>query len=162
MAHDPSVRVTLRNAYINGLSLEVAAIKAGIPYRTARNWFKEAREAGDNWDSHQGATLLAAGGGMEQAIARMTAAIIRKGEATIEMLEAAPGLDPLVVTQAIASLADSLNKTANIARKGMPEADALANENATVKALADLFIRLHPKSADLMLAVVEAWANGQR
>lgn len=162
MAHDPQVRAALKAAYLGGLGLEIAAAKAGVPYGTARNWFREAKAGGDDWDKFRNANLLMAGGGMEQAIGRVVAAVVLEAESAIEHLKSADGLDPLSRTQAIASLTDSLNKAANVARKGMPEADALAIENGAIKALADLFIRLHPKAADLMLATVEAWANGRR
>jgi hypothetical protein len=162
MAHDPQVRATLKAAYMGGLGLEVAADKAGVPYGTARNWQREAKVAGDDWDKFRNANLLMAGGGMEQAIGRVVAAVILEAESAIEHLKNTENLDPLSRTQAIASLTDSLNKAANVARKGMPEADQLAIENNAVKALADLFIRLHPKSAEFMLSTVEAWAHGTR
>lgn len=162
MAHDPQVRAALKAAYMGGLGLEVAAEKAGVPYATARNWQRAALADGDNWDKFRNANLLMAGGGMEQAIGRVVAAVILEAETTLDHLRNSADLDPLARTQAIASLTDSLSKAANVARKGMPEADALANENATVKALADLFIRLHPADAGKILAVVEAWAHGTR
>ncbi len=162
MAHDPAVRAALKAAYLGGLGLEVAADKAGVPYATARNWFRAAREEGDDWDKFRNANLLMAGGSLEQAIGRVVAAVVLESETTLEHLRANVELDALSRTQAIASLTDSLSKAANVARKGMPEADALANENATVKGLADLFIRLHPAEAGKMLAAVEAWAHGER
>lgn len=162
MAHDPQVKAALKAAYMGGLSLEVAADKAGVPYGTARNWQREARVNGDDWDKFRNANLLMSGGGMEQAIGRVVAAVVLEAESTIDHLKNATDLDPLSRTQAIASLTDSLNKAANVARKGMPEADALAIENNAIKALADLFCRRHPKLSNEMLATVEAWANGQR
>lgn len=162
MAHDPQVKAALKAAYMGGLGLEIAAEKAGVPYATARNWQRTAKSEGDDWDKFRNANLLMAGGGLEQAIGRVVAAVVLEAESTIDHLRSADDLDPLSRTQAIASLTDSLNKAANVARKGMPEADALAIENGAVKALADLFIRLHPKAAEQMLATVESWANGQR
>lgn len=166
MAHGPEVRQALKAAYLSGLGLEVAADRAGVKYGTARNWFREAKAAGEDWDKFRTANLnaglIVAGGTIEQTIGRVVAAVVLEAEATVEHLRLTTELDPLVRTQAIASLTDSLNKAANIARKGMPEADKLATVNETIKGLADLFMRLNPKHPELMLAAVEAWANGQR
>lgn len=166
MAHGPEVHQALKSAYLSGLGLEIAAEKAGVPYATARNWFREAKAAGEDWDKFRAANLnaglIVAGGTMEQAIGRVVAGVILEAEATVEHIRLSTELDPLVRTQAIASLTDSLNKAANIARKGMPEADKLATVNETIKGLADLFLRMHPADAGKMLSVVEAWAGGQR
>ena len=162
MAHGPEVRAALKAAYIGGLGLEVAAGRAGVPYATARNWFATAKKAGDDWDKFRNANLLMAGGGIENAIGRVVAQVICEAETTLEHLKADADIDPLARTQAIASLTDSLSKAANVARKGMPEADQLALENGAIKALTDLFCRMHPLLSEKMLATVEAWANGQR
>ena len=166
MAHGPEYLQALKSAYLSGLGLEIAAEKAGIPYATARNWYRKAKAGGEDWDKFRAANLnaglIVAGGTIEQTIGRVVAAVVLEAESTVEHLRVTTELDPLVRTQAIASLTDSLNKAANIARKGMPEADKLATVNETIKGLADLFIRLHPKHPELMLSAVEAWANGTR
>ncbi|MFZ4537832.1 DUF1804 family protein [Propionivibrio sp.] len=166
MAHGPEYLAALKSGYLAGLGLEIAAEKAGIPYATARNWYRKAKAEGQDWDKFRAANLnaglIVAGGTMEQAIGRVVAAVILEAEATVEHLHVTEELDPLVRTQAIASLTDSLNKAANIARKGMPEADKLATINETIKGVADLFIRLHPSDAGKMVAVIEAWAGGAR
>ena len=162
MAHDPQVRAALKAAYLGGLGLEIAADKAGVPYATARNWYRAALADGDNWDKFRNANLLMSGGGLEHAIGRVVASVVLEAETTLEHLRGNAEIDPLQRTQAIASLTDSLAKAANVARKGMPEADALAQENSTVKALTDLFIRQHPAAAGQMLATLDAWAGGQR
>ena len=74
MAHPPEKRMELRTAYIGGLPLEAAADKAGVPYATARNWFIAARKEGDDWDKFRAASLIVAGGGIEQAMGRIIAA----------------------------------------------------------------------------------------
>ena len=160
MAHPPEKRMELRAAYIGGLPLEAAADKAGVPYATARNWFITARKEGDDWDKFRAASLIVAGGGIEQAMGRIIAAGLMRCEALLERV--AETEDPMSAVQAMATLGDTVAKLKAAGKGMMPEADQLAIENGAIKAMADLFIRQHPKSAEQMLATVEAWANGQR
>lgn len=164
MAHPPEKRAELRAAYIGGLPLEAAADKTGVPYATARNWFRAAREAGDDWDKFRAASLIVAGGGIEQAMGRIIAAGLLRCEALIEQIAEGgeDAMSPAEAVKAMATLGDTVAKLKAAARGMMPEADQLAIENGAVKALADLFIKQHPAAADLMLQTVEAWANGQR
>lgn len=160
MAHPPEKRMELRTAYIGGLPLESAADKAGVPYATARNWFRSAREDGDDWDKFRAASLIVAGGGIEQAMGRIIAAGLMRCEALLEKI--AESEDVANGLQAMATLGDTVAKLKAAGKGMMPEADQLAIENGAIKAFADLAIKLHPKTADQVLATVEAWANGQR
>ena len=160
MAHPPERRVALRSAYIGGLPLEQAADKAGVPYATARNWFREARDGGDDWDKFRAASLIVAGGGIEQAMARIIAAGLMRCEALLDQI--AVSQDVATAMQAMATLGDTVAKLKAAGKGMMPEADQLAIENGAIKAFADLMIKLHPKTAEQVLSTVEAWANGQR
>lgn len=161
MARPPEERMKLRTAYIGGLPLEAAADKAGVPYATARNWFRAAREEGDDWDKFRAASLIVAGGGIEQAMGRIIAAGLMRCEALLERLES-PEIPPGEAVKSMATLGDTVAKLKAAGKGMMPEADQLAIETGAIKAVADLFIRLHPKMADQMVSTVEAWANGQR
>lgn len=160
MARPPEERMKLRTAYIGGLPLEAAAGTANVPYATARNWFRAAREEGDDWDKFRAASLIVAGGGIEQAMGRIIAAGLMRCEALLERVGESE--DPFVAVSAMATLGDTVAKLKAAGKGMMPEADQLAIENSAIKAVSDLFIRLHPKSAEQMLSTVEAWANGQR
>lgn len=160
MAHPPETRQKLRTAYIGGLSLEIASAQAGVPYATARRWFTDAKAGGDDWDKFRAASLIVAGGGIEQAMARIVAAGLMRCEALLEVLGTMD--DPEAQVKAVATLGDTISKLKAASKGMMPEADALAVETAAIKALADLFCKLHPASAELMLAAVEAFAHGQR
>lgn len=160
MAHPPELRSRLRTAYIGGLPLEHAAQQAGVPHGTARNWYRAAKESGDDWDRFRAASLIVAGGGIEQAMGRLIAAGLMRCEALLE--KTADADNPFESVKAMATLGDTVAKLRAASKGMMPEADALAAENATVKALTELFCRLHPALAPQMLATVEAWAAGQR
>lgn len=160
MAHPPEKRLELRTAYIGGLPLEAAAGKAGVPHATARNWFRAARDEGDDWDKFRAASLIVAGGGIEQAMGRIIAAGLMRCEALLEKI--AESEDVAGAIQALATLGDTVAKLKAAGKGMMPEADQLAIENGAIKAFADLMIKRHPKTADQVLATVEAWAGGQR
>jgi hypothetical protein len=160
MAHPPEKRLELRTAYIGGLPLEAAADKSGVPYATARNWFRAAREEGDDWDKFRAASLIVSGGGIEQAMGRIVAAGLMRCEMLIERIGEID--DPLAGVQAAATLGDTVAKLKSASRGLMPEADHLAIETGAIKAFADLFVKRHPALADKALATVEAWAHGQR
>ena len=160
MAHPPEIRQKLRTAYIGGLSLEIASAQAGVPYPTARRWFADAKAAGDDWDKFRAASLIVAGGGIEQAMARIVAAGLMRCELLLEVLGTME--DPEAQVKAVATLGDTISKLKSASKGMMPEADSLAIETAAIKGLADLFCTLHPTHAEAMLATLEAYAGGQR
>jgi hypothetical protein len=160
MAHPPEKRLDLRAAYIGGLPLEAAADKAGVPYATARNWYRAARVKSDDWDKFRAASLIVAGGGIEQAMGRIVAAGLMRCEALLERLGGID--DPLEAVKAAATLGDTVAKLRAASKGMMPEADQLAIETGTIKAFSDLFMAQHPALAEKMIATVEAWAHGQR
>lgn len=158
MAHSPDKKVKLRAAYIGGLPLEAAADKAGVPLPTARNWFRESRAAGDDWDAFQKASLIVSGGGIEQSLGRIIAAGLLRCEV---LLEATSADDPIEAVRAMAVLGDTVSKLKAASRGMMPEADKLAIETAAVKRLADLFVRHHVADAGKMVETLEWFARGK-
>jgi len=138
MARPPEERMKLRTAYIGGLPLEAASDKAGVPYATARNWFRSAREEGDDWDKFRAASLIVAGGGIEQAMGRIIAAGLMRCEALLEHV--ALIADPGEAVKAMATLGDTVAKLRAAGKSMMPEADKLAVAMDVLKRL-DAFIR---------------------
>ena len=144
MARPPEERMKLRTAYIGGLPLEAAADKAGVPYATARNWFRAAREEGDDWDKFRAASLIVAGGGIEQAMGRIIAAGLMRCEALLDSLDGGVNPDdkvsPTDAIKAMATLGDTVAKLRAAGKSMMPEADKLAVAMDVLKRL-DAFIR---------------------
>lgn len=138
MAHSPERRMQLRTAYIGGLPLEHAADQVGVPHGTARNWFRAAREAGDDWDKFRAASLIVAGGGIEQALGRIIAAGLMRCEALLE--KTADAEDPFEGVKAMATLGDTIAKLRAASKGMMPEADKLAIAMDVIKRL-DAFVR---------------------
>jgi hypothetical protein len=162
MAHPKETRLSLRAAFLGGLPIEQAAQQTGVPVQTARRWKAEAAESGDDWDRYQSASLIVAGGGFDQAMGRVAAAVVLRCGALLDKLEADEGINPMEATKAIASLTDSLNKAHAAAKRLMPETDRLAAETEALKAFADLLIKRNPDAGETVLSALEAFARGER
>ena len=162
MAHPKETQLALRAAFLGGLPLDQAAAQAGIGTATARRWKADALAGGDDWDKFQKASLIVAGGGFDQAMGRVAAAVVMRAEAILEQLGTDEEADPVASAKAIASLADSLGKAKAAMRALMPETDRLAVETGAVKAFVELQIRLHPGTGEAALAALEAFSRGER
>ena len=146
MAHPPEKRLELRTAYIGGLPLEAAADKVAVPYATARNWFIAARKEGDDWDKFRAASLIVAGGGIEQAMGRIIAAGLMRCEALLDRLED-PEIPPAEAVKAMATLGDTVAKLKAAGKSMMPEADKLGVAMDVLKRLAAYLQENHPQQA---------------
>ena len=140
----------LRREYIGGLPLEAAADKAGVPYATARNWFIAARKEGDDWDKFRAASLIVAGGGIEQAMGRIIAAGLMRCEALLDSLDnpdPEKAISPTDAIKAMATLGDTVAKLKAAGKSMMPEADKLGVAMDVIKRL-DVYLREnHPQQA---------------
>ncbi len=145
MAHPPETRQKLRAAYIGGLSLEIASAQAGVPYATARRWFTDAKGDGDDWDKFRAASLIVAGGGIEQAMARIVAAGLMRCEALLEVLDKVE--DPEAQVKAVATLGDTVSKLKSASKGMMPEADRLGVAMDVIRRLAEYVRANHPQHA---------------
>jgi hypothetical protein len=162
MAHPQETRVALRAAYLGGLGLELAAVKVGVPVATARRWKQDAQDKGDDWDKFQSVSLMVAGGGMEQAMRRVSAALVLQMETTLEELAGDTELGAMDKARAMGMLTDSMTKAQSAMKRLMPETDQLAIETGAVKAFAELLIAKAPAQAGSVLQALDAWAAGQR
>lgn len=144
MAHPKETRLNLRAAYIGGLPIEQAAAKAGVALGTARRWKADAAAEGDDWDKFQRASLIVAGGGFEQTMGRVAAAVILRCEALLEQLSADAAVDPVEATKAVASLSDSLTKAQAATRRLMPMTDQYAVAMDVIKRLGEYAMTRKP------------------
>ncbi len=148
--------MALRSAYIGGLPLEAASDKTDVPYATARNWFNDAKKKGDDWDKFRAASLIVAGGGIEQALGRIIAAGLMRCEALLEQSFE----DPAEGVKAMGTLGDTIAKLDKASKGMMPEADRLSIELEAVKRFAEFFIKKNPGEASRMVEALEAFAHG--
>jgi hypothetical protein len=159
MAHPRETRLALRAAFLGGLGLEQAAEKAGVALATARRWKQAAAAEGDDWERFQAASLVVAGGGFDQAMGRVAAAVILRSEALMERIAASDEIDPLEATRAIASLADSLTKARAAAKGLMPGTDRLATAMGVVKALTTFIQARYPQHVVAFAEVLEPFGR---
>lgn len=159
MAHDDTVRRAVRGDYVfNQLSLEIAAVKNGVPHATVRNWKRQGKELGDDWDKARGAQMIA-GGGIEDVVRQTLGVVVQQVQATVEAIQTSTDMPPGEKVQALASLADAYNKLMAASRRLMPETDKLAVATDVVKRLADFTRTKHPKHAAALIEVLEPFAD---
>lgn len=156
MAHSPELRMKLRAAYIGGLPLDHAASKVGVPPGTARNWYRAARETGDDWDKFRAASLIVAGGGIEQAMGRLIGAGLMRCEALLE--KTADAEDPFEGVKAMATLGDTIAKLRAAAKSFMPEVSAEAITLESLQALIAFTADIAPARGMVLAEILEAWA----
>lgn len=156
MAHPPEAKNKLRSEYIGGLPLEEAADSVGVPYATARNWFRSAKSAGDDWDKFRAASLIVSGGGIEQAMGRIIAAGLMRCEALLERIDCIE--DAQDAAAAVASLGDTISKLRGAAKSFMPEASKEAMAADTLKSLAAWVGESSPLKGILIAEVLAAYA----
>lgn len=160
MAHPPEKRMELRAAFIGGLPLEQAADKAGVPYPTARNWYNAAKREGDDWDKFRAASLIVAGGGIEQAMARIVAAGLMRCESLLERIDEIE--DPREQAEAVASLGDTMSKLKAAAKSFMPEASAQAIAAETLRALAVWVGASAPVRGMVLADLLDGYASAKK
>lgn len=160
MAHSPELRMQLRSAYIGGLPLEHAADKVGVPHGTARNWYRAALGRGDDWDRFRAASLIVAGGGIEQALGRIIAAGLMRCEALLDKTEDAE--DPFDGVRAMATLGDTIAKLRAAAKSFMPEVSALDIAVDTLKALAAHTTKIAPARGMALAELLEPFAESRK
>jgi hypothetical protein len=159
MAHSEEIRRAVRASYVfEQLGLEVAAMKHGVPFATARNWRRDAKEMGDDWDKAKSAQMIA-GGGIEDVVRQTLAVVVQQVQATVETIQSTPDMPPATKVDMLASLADAYNKLIAASRRLMPETDKLAVAQDTLKRLADFTRTKHPKHAAALIEVLEPFAD---
>ena len=155
MAHDDAVRASLRAAYVyDRLPLERAAARLGVAAGTAARWKKKARDAGDDWDKHRAANLLA-GGGVEDVARQMLSDYVIQHKTLMQAITDDANASPAQKVDMLASLADSFNKTVAASRRVLPETNELAVALETVALLGAFIRESFPPHANAFLEVLE-------
>lgn len=158
MAHPQEKRMALRSAYLGGLPIEQAAAQAGVPLGTARRWKTDALAEGDDWDKFQRASIIMAGGGIDQAMGRVASGVLMRCEALMDRLSN-PDLDPLEATKAIGSITDSLAKLHAASKRLMPATDRLAVAQALIQQLSSFIRERYPQHIGAFAEVLEPFGR---
>ncbi len=157
MAHGDDIRRAVRAAFIfQQLTLEVAALKSGVPIATARRWKREALDAGDDWERARGAQMIA-GGGIEDVVRQTLAVVVQQVQATVEQIQREPDMDPVTKVKLLSSLADAYNKLMSVAKRLMPETDRLAVAMGVLKDLSEFVRSDHPRHMQAFAEILEGF-----
>jgi len=134
MAHPDETRRAVRASYIfDQMSLEVAAIKNGVPFQTARGWKRMGLDHGDDWDRARGAQMIA-GGGIEDVVRQTLGVVVQQVQATLDAIRLDPDMQPELKVKLLASLSDSYFKMVSVSRRMMPDTAKEAAQAVAEKA----------------------------
>jgi hypothetical protein len=151
----------LRAAYIGGLPLEHAAEKVGVPPGTARNWYRAARDSGDDWDK------LPRGQPDRRRRRHRASARPHHRRRPDALRSAARERPPTPKTpsracKAMATLGDTIAKLRAAAKSFMPDISEAAVAADTLKALATWIGDTAPARGILLADLVEPFAGARK
>lgn len=155
MAHSDAIRAKVRASFVyDRLPLEQAAARHGVAATTAARWKKAARAAGDDWDKHRAANLLA-GGGVEDVARQMLSDYVIQHKTLMALIAGDAVFTPAQRVEMLASLADSFTKTVSASRRVLPETNELAIALETMALLGSFVRDYFPAHATAFLEILE-------
>lgn len=157
MAHDGEIRRSVRAAYVQGLPLEAAAERHGIPHRTATRWKSQAKEAGDDWDKARAANRIA-GEGIEKFVQTILEEYLPLHQATMEAIRADKNLPALKKAEAVSRLADAFHKTVHAAGEASPEISRLSVVHDVLHKLSRFVVEKYPAHGPAFVEILEPFA----
>jgi len=159
MARDLAKTRILRLAYINdGLTLPVAALKAGVPEGTARRWKREAADMGDDWDRVRTAQTLT-GSGRDAVLGQAVEDFVIQFKAATDAITQSPDIAVADRVKMLASLADAFNKTIAAAGRVSPKISELGVALDVIKRLGDYVAKNFPGAAHDLLEALEGFGD---
>ena len=159
MAHGIEVKRALRGAYVHEmLSMEDAAIKAGISLGTATRWKREAKADSDDWDKARAARFMSEQGS-DFVVQSVLEQFVTVFQTTITQLKTAENISPLSKADALAKLSDAFHKTMSAARKGSPEVNKLAVAQDVINLLCEFVGTKFPQHGQALLDVIEPFGK---
>lgn len=144
MAYSEDTRARLRALYIEGMPLTGAASSVSVPYETAREWKRRAKEKGDDWDTARAAYRVSEQG-IDDLNKQLVEDMARQIVVTTRELDAAR-IAPSDKAQLLATLADAYAKFSRAFARINPAYSGLAIAMDTLKALTD-YLREHDRPA---------------
>jgi hypothetical protein len=154
MAHPHTVRTAVRDAYVGGATLVMAAKLAGVPEVTARAWKRDAVGA-DDWDRLRTARTLAAGTQGEK-VQQILGDFLSLHHEAIQNIRSRPAEEQV---QMIASLTDSLSKTMSALGRAAPELSKLGVAMEVLRLLGEFIRTNHPSQAVTFMEALEPFSD---
>jgi transposase len=156
MAIDQKVKAGVRTKYVQGQPLATAAQLAGASYQTARNWKRNAKEAGDDWDVARAARRMS-GGSMEELTGQILEEMSVQFMATLNDIKSKTDIQPAQKAEILARLSDSYVKTINAAARGNPRLSELSIAMDILRDLSTFISSSFPAMRDQFIEVIESF-----
>jgi transposase-like protein len=159
MAFTDKTKREARNAYVaDRVSLDAISSALDVPKTTLTRWRRDAKKAGDDWDKHRGANVLA-GEGVQAIVAATLEDFILLYQETLEELKADKSISALDKAAAISKLADAFNKTISSAGRASPELSKLGIAMDIIAKLADFTHKNFAECGEALLTVLEPFGD---
>jgi uncharacterized protein YjcR len=155
MAYDATTRGKVRSKYLQGMPLTGAADVCKVPYNTARNWKRQAEDAGDDWDLAKNARRMSKGG-MEEMANEVLGGLAEQFLATIEAIKSDPKMAADKRADILVKLMDGYNKAISAASRAMPNGNRLAVAMDVLKFLTVFIGKSSPKLQKQFIEIAEA------
>lgn len=155
MAYDQTTRGKVRTKFLQGLALDAAAKVCKVPYNTARNWKRQAKAGGDDWDLARNARRMSKGG-MEEMANDVLGGLAEQFLATIEAIKSDPKMDAGKRADILVKLMDGFNKAIGAASRAMPNGNRLAVAMDVLKFMTVFIGKKAPKFQKQFLELAEA------
>lgn len=145
MAHSQETRNNVRKAFVvDGVPLTVAATMHGVSYDTARDWKRQGKEAGDDWDTAKSAHQIS-NQSTDDVIKQLVDIMVRQALVISRELDEAK-LGPVQKTELLASVSDALAKFTKSMARIDPKLGALSIALDTLKTIAE-YLQKHDRVA---------------
>lgn len=157
MARDETKLRDLRKAYVvDGQSLPLAAMTAGVPDGTARRWKREAAERGDDWDAARAAQTIQ-GAGRDALLTSAVEGFVIQFQAAINAITESGDIDPVARVEMLAKLGDAFTKITSAAGRVSPKISELGVALDVLKRFGDYVAKNHPAGAETLIEALEGF-----
>lgn len=154
MAHEERTRLAVRAGYVTRrLPLSEAARQAGVSAATARTWKRQAKIAGDDWDTARQAARIAEGG-LGGVTEEVLADFSKLFASTMSSLKSHP-VEPLETARAMATLSDAYSKIVKAAGCVNPKLGRLSIALDVLKMFGEFLKEHHPEFVEPFAAALE-------
>lgn len=155
MAYDRNTRNQVRAKFVQGMSLQAAALACGVPYNTARNWKRADAEEGHDWDMARNARRMTKSG-VEEMANQVLSELADQFVATLKVLKEDKKLSAESRSKILVALMDGYNKAVSASTRAMPNANRLAVAMDVVKFFSGYIAKHHPKLRTQFVEVAES------
>ncbi len=158
MAYTPEKRHEARGFYVhNRVPLLQCAERVGVSLSTARRWKRDAKKAGDDWDTARTASSMS-GQGATDLVQQIVTDYTTMHHAVMVDLREDKDIPPIAKANVLSMLSDTFSKTMAAAGRASPQLSKLAVAQEVVQILGDHAVKNHPESVPALLEVLESAA----